>query len=150
MAPWQLPRTTSGSCFSSGFPFCRGEAGLVVTPLYGYFCHFFPLAPVVGIFSPLFFLLCISQISLHIILPSQPWSSSFLQPAWFFVSDLFGNLSSFILTMCPANYTSFSSNFILQVFHSHSLHSIFTPAILLIQLFSHTCSVVYVVAVGQS
>ena len=31
------------------FPFCRGEGSLVVTPLYGYF---FPLVPVVGIFSP--------------------------------------------------------------------------------------------------
>ena len=28
----------------------------------------------------------------------------FLQPSCFFVSDLFGNLSSFILTMCPAHF----------------------------------------------
>ncbi len=66
----------------------------------------------------------------------------FLQPSCFFVSDHFGNLSSFILTMSSpfhpaldyfANYTSFSSNFFSQVFHSSSLHS---P----IQLFAHTCS----------
>ena len=30
------------------FPFCRGEACLVVTPMYGYFCNLFPLVPVVG------------------------------------------------------------------------------------------------------
>ena len=55
----------------------------------------------------------------------------FLQPSCFFDSDLFGNLSSFILTMCPANFirlfnyfancTSFSSYFFSQVFHSPSL-----------------------------
>ena len=28
-----------------GFPFCRGEAGLVVTPLYGYVCIFLPPLP---------------------------------------------------------------------------------------------------------
>ena len=52
------------------FPLCRGEAGLFVTPMYGYFCNSFPLVPVVGLFSPLFFLLCLSQVSLHTILPS--------------------------------------------------------------------------------
>ena len=45
------------------FPFCRGESGVLVT-LYGYFCNLFPLVPVVGLFSPMFFLLCLSQISL--------------------------------------------------------------------------------------
>ena len=50
------------------FPLCRGEAGLFVTPMYGYFCNSFPLVPVVGLFSPLFFLLCLSQVSLHTIL----------------------------------------------------------------------------------
>ena len=34
-------------------PLCRGEAGLLVTSKYGYFCNLFPLLPVVGIFSPL-------------------------------------------------------------------------------------------------
>ena len=48
---------------------CRGDSGLLATPLYGYFCNYFPLAPVVGLLSPLF-LLCLSQISLHTILPS--------------------------------------------------------------------------------
>ena len=52
------------------FPLCRGEAGLFVTPMYGYFCNSFPLVPVVGLFSQFFFLLCISQVSLHTILPS--------------------------------------------------------------------------------
>ena len=73
----------------------------------------------------------------------------FLIPSCFFVSDLFGNLSSFILTMCPAHFIrlltilptmqalvpiSSLRSFILL------LSTFFTPAILLIQLFSHTCS----------
>ena len=72
----------------------------------------------------------------------------FMQPASFFVSDIFGNLSSFILTMCPVHSirlltilpnmqalvpTSSLMSFILL------LSTLFTPAILLIQLFSHTC-----------
>ena len=73
----------------------------------------------------------------------------FLQPSCFIVSDLFGNFSSFILTMCPAHFirlltilptiqalvpTSSRKSFILR------LSTLRTPAILLIQLFSHTCS----------
>ena len=50
--------------FFHWFPLCRGEAGLLVTPMYGYFCDSFRLVPVVGIFSQLFFLLCLSQIDL--------------------------------------------------------------------------------------
>ena len=50
----------------------------------------------------------------------------FLQPSCFFVSDLFGNLSSFILTLCPA--ISSGSYLFCQLI------------ILIIQLFSHTCS----------
>ena len=52
------------------FPLCRGEADLLVTTKYGYFRNLLPLAPVVGIFSTFFFLLCLSQISLHTVLPS--------------------------------------------------------------------------------
>ena len=71
----------------------------------------------------------------------------FLQPSCFIVSDLFGNCSSFILTTCPAHFTrlfcqlckllvptSSRRSFILRL----STHR--TPAILLIQLFSNTCS----------
>ena len=72
----------------------------------------------------------------------------FLQPSYFFLSDLFGDLSSFILTMCPAHFirlltilptvqalvpTSSLRSFVLL------LSTLLTPAILLIQLFSH-CS----------
>ena len=60
----------SAILFFLWFPLCRGEAGLFVTPMYGYFCNSFPLVPVVGLFPPLFFLLCLSQVSLHTILPS--------------------------------------------------------------------------------
>ena len=49
--------------------------------------------------SPSAFLRCLFTQSSHLScgLPR------FLQPSCFFVSDLFGNLSSFILTMCPAH-----------------------------------------------
>ena len=43
------------------FRLCRGEAGLLVTPKYDYVRNLFPLVPVVGLFSPLLFLLCLSH-----------------------------------------------------------------------------------------
>ena len=49
---------------------CRGEADLLVTPMHGYSCDSFPLVTIVGLLSPLFVLLCLSQISVHTILPS--------------------------------------------------------------------------------
>ena len=72
----------------------------------------------------------------------------FLEPSCLFVSALFGSLSSFIRTMCPAHFirlltilptiqalvqTSSLRSFILR------LSTLLTPAIFLIQLFSHTC-----------
>ena len=127
------------------FPLSRGEAGLRVTPLYSYFCNLFPLGPVVGLFFLCLLRSLFTQSShLSCGLPH------FLQPSCFFVSDLFGNLASFILTMCPAHVlltiqalvpTSSHRSFILR------LSTLLTPAILLIQLFSHTVLVVYVDAV---
>ena len=38
------------------FPLCRGEAGLLVTAKYGYFRNLLPSVPIVGLFSPFFFL----------------------------------------------------------------------------------------------
>ena len=73
----------------------------------------------------------------------------FLEPSCFFVLALVGSLSSFIRTMCQANFirlltilptiqalvlTSSRRSFILR------LSTLFTPAIFLIQLCSHTCS----------
>ena len=73
----------------------------------------------------------------------------FLEPSCFFVSALFGSLSSFIRTMCSAHFirlltilptiqalvpTSSRRSFILR------LSTLLTQAIFLIQLFSHTCS----------
>ena len=73
----------------------------------------------------------------------------FLQPSCVVFSDLFGNFSSFILTMCTAHFirlltilptmqalvpTYSRNSFILR------LSILRTPDILLIQLFSHTCS----------
>ena len=115
---------TREDLFFIWFPFCRREAGLVVTPLYGYFCNFPPLVPVVvGLFSALVFLLCLSQ----------------------------SDLSSFIPTMCPAHFIRILTSLptIPALVPTSSLRSsilllsaLLAPAILLIQLFSHrpTCS----------
>ena len=75
------------SLFFLWFPLCRGEAGLLVTPMYGYFCDSSPLVPAVGHFAPFIFLLCLFTQSSHLScgLPR------FLEPSCFFVSDLFGN-----------------------------------------------------------
>ena len=73
----------------------------------------------------------------------------FLDPSCFFVSALFGSLSSFIRTMCPAHFVRLLTNLstIQAVFPSSSRRSfilhistLLTPAIFLIQLFSHSCS----------
>ena len=85
--------------------------------------------------SPLFFLLCFSQISLTQSSHLSCGLPRFLQPSCFFVSDLFGNVSSFILIMCPAHFIrllttwptiSFSSNFFSLVVYSPSLHSLYS------------------------
>ena len=104
------------------FPLCRGEAGLVVTPLYGYFCNFFYwsvlLAFSLHFSSSSAFLISLFTQSSHLScrLPR------FLQPSCFFVSDLSGDLSSFILTMCPAHFIQ-----LLTIFHQwqHTLFHIF-------------------------
>ena len=54
------------SCF---FP-SVGVTLTVVILLYDYYRYFTPLLPIVDLLSPCFFLLCLSQISLHTILPS--------------------------------------------------------------------------------
>ena len=72
----------------------------------------------------------------------------FFHPHCFFDSDLFGNLSSFILSMCPVFFvplltilpTTQASVLIYSpwIFNIYILlSSLFTPAILPIQLFSH-------------
>ena len=120
--------------FSLWFPLCRGEADLLVTAKYGYFRNLLPLVSVVDIFSPFIFLLCLSQISLFT--HSSHLSGGlprFLEPSCFFVSALFGSLSSFIWSMCPAHFIRLltilptiqalvPTSFFLQVFHSSSLH----------------------------
>ena len=94
-----MKKTEMGILSFLWFPFCRGEAGLVVTPINGYFCNLFPLLHVVGLFlhfsSSSAFLRYLFTQSSHLCcgLPR------FLQPSCFFVSDIFGNISSFILTM---------------------------------------------------
>ena len=130
------------------FPLWRGEAGLLLTPRYGYFCKLLPLVLLLA-FSLHFssssaFLRFLFTQSSHLSygLPR------FLQLYCVIVSDVFGNVSYFILTMCPAHFfwlltilptiqalvpTSSLRYFILR------LSTLLTPAILLIQLFSHTC-----------
>ena len=130
------------------FRLFRDEAYLFVTPLNGYFCDFFHWSLLLA------FSLHFSSSSAFLkSLVIQSFHSScdllrYLQPSCFFVSDIFGNLSCFILPMCPAHLirlltilpniqalvpTSSRRYFIL-------LSTLFTPAILLIQLFAHTCS----------
>ena len=131
------------------FPLCRGEAGLLVTAKYGYFRDLLPSVPEVGLFSPFSsssaFLRSLFTQSSHLSYGLPP----FLEPSYFFVSALFDSLSSFIRTMCPAHFirlltilpttqalvsTSSRRSFILR------LSTFLTPAIFIIQLFSHTCS----------
>ena len=77
------------------------------------------------------------------------WSSSFSSIYCLCVSHLLGNISYFILTICPTHFTQFLT--ILptaqDLFRISSLRSFirrltipFTPSILIIQLFSHNCS----------
>ena len=129
-------RADTGSSFFLflPFPFCRGEAGhssLCCTATF-----VFSIAPCCW---PSLSTFLFSQVCLQTILPSQ--MGSFLQPSRFFISDLFGDLSSFILTMCPVHFIrlltvsptipNLSSNFFSQVFHSPSLHSLYTIRLLL-------------------
>ena len=136
--------------FSLCFLLCGVEAGLLVTPKYGYtfvICFHWSLLLACSLHSS-------SSSAFLISLFTQPSHLScglprFLKPSCFFVSDIFGILSSFILIMCPAHFirlltmlptiqalvpTSSRRSFILR------LSNLLTPAILLVQLFSHTCS----------
>ena len=117
-------------------PCCRGEAATFVI--------FFHLSFVSCLF-PLFFLLYLSLVSLQTILPSYLGSfSRFLQLLCCSVSDLrhsfffhYENVSSPLLFF-PANQASVTTSsfrsFILL------LSILFTPAILPIELLSHTRS----------
>ena len=108
------------------FLLCRGEADLTATFVICFHLSLL-LAFSLHFSSSSAFLRSLFTQSSHLScgLPR------FLEPSCLFVLALFGSLSSFIHTMCPfhpalnyyANYTSFSSNFFLQVFHSPSLHS---------------------------
>ena len=118
-------------------------------------CHFavrllsiFSIAPCCWPFSPLFFLPCLSYISLstqssHLC----RGLTRFLQPSYFLVSDIFRNLPSFIVTMCSAHFIRFTILPTIQYLDPTSflmffillLSTLFTLDILLIQLFSHTC-----------
>ena len=85
------------------FPFCTGEAGhssVRCTATFVYVHRSMLLA------FPLQFS-CSSAFDTSIFRQSFHLScaiSRSLQPPWLFVSDLCGNLSAFILTMCPAHF----------------------------------------------
>ena len=97
------------------FPFCRSAAGLLVTPLYGFFANVFHWSLLLDfslhfIFSSAFLGSLTAQSShLSCGLPRFPQSSCF------FVSDLFGNLLSFILTTCPAHFIRLL-NFVFKMY----------------------------------
>ena len=107
----------------------------VVTLLYGYFRYLFPLLPVVGLLSPIFFMsLCLSYLSSHnppiLAIGGLP---RFLQPSCF-LSHIFSAISSLLFLPCvqsisassSANYTRSSFDFFSYVFHFPSLHSVYT------------------------
>ena len=86
------------------FPLCRGEAGLLATPMYGYIVICFHWSPLLA-FSVHFssssaFLRSLFTQSSHL----SCGLARFLQPCCIFLSDLFRNLSSFILTMYIPTY----------------------------------------------
>ena len=104
----------------------------VVNQLYGYFYYYFPLLPVVGLSRQLsssyvFIIPHFKQFS-----PLSCGVPRFLELSCFFVSDLFGNISYFILTTmsspfhaafnCSANYTSLvrTSSLIIGISFSFS------------------------------
>ena len=101
------------------FPLCRGEAGLFVTPMYGYFCNSFPLVPVVGLFSPLFFLLCLSR---SLFTQSSHLSCGlprFLQPSCFIVQtrhNFVGEIRIFSVKIRINPYPSFRHRCIAKTF----------------------------------
>ena len=109
--------------FFVSFPFCRSEAGLVVTPLYGYFRDFLhcPLLLVVSLrfSSSSAFLRPLFTQSSHL----SCGLARFLQPSCFFVSDLFRNLSPF--TGCSIStvmrYSLLQDNSSLNLFTHQSL-----------------------------
>ena len=83
----------------------RGSGCSVITPLLNQFRYLFPLLPVVAFyfhfsFSPVFLRPLVTQQLFHLScgLPR------FLQPPRLLVSDLFGNPSSLILTVCPTHF----------------------------------------------
>ena len=75
----------------------------------------------------------------------------FLKPSCFFVSDLFGNLLSFILTMCPAHFIRFLPTMQALVPTPLADLSFSVSPLSLLRLFSLSCCshilVVYVDAV---
>ena len=58
-------KTNNMFLFFLPFPFCRGEAGQLSLRCTATFVICFQLLPVVGLFTPLFVLICLSCISLH-------------------------------------------------------------------------------------
>ena len=129
--------------------------GRVVTPLYDYFYYYFPWLPVVGLSLQLSSSYAFNRPLFKQSSPLSCGVPRFLEPSGFFVSDIFGNISYFILTIMSspfhpalnysANYTSLvptsSLRYIILL-----LSTLLTPVILLIQLFSRK-PMVYVVAV---
>ena len=127
------------------FPFYMGDARLLVTKLYGYVCKhkchwsllYVGLSLHYSFFSAFLRSLFTQPSHLSCDLPR------FLQPFYFFVSELFCNLSYFILTMCPTHFIRLLTNLpTIQALGPTSyvisliilLYTLFTLAILLIQV----------------
>ena len=91
-----------------------GARLVTITSLYSYYCYILPSLSVIGIFlhfsSSSAFLRSLFTQSSHL----NCGLPRFLQPSCFFVSHLFGDLSSFILTLCPALFTRLLFCLLLQ------------------------------------
>ena len=159
------PRSTATRVLSSSrSPYVRARH-VIRHPALRLLCSLFPSFPVFGLFPPLFFSFCLPWVSLQAIFPPSPrlytvvygcirlytQSSNlrrgltrFLQYPYFFVSYRFGNLFSFILTMCQANlanYASVGPTSSLKSFILLLLARLLTPDSMFIQLFCslHCC-----------
>ena len=122
------------------FPFCRGEAGnfsLCSTATFVIFSIAPHCWPFPHFSSSSAFLRSLFKQSSHL----SCCRPRFLQPPCSFVSDLFGNLSSFILTIWPAHFIQLltilpTMEALVPIsslrFFIPLLSILFTPAILLI------------------
>ena len=132
-------------------PLCRGEAGLywsLRSTATFLICFHWSLLLAFSLHFPSSsaFLRSLFTQSSHL----RCGLPRFLKPSCFFVSDLFGNLSSFILTMCPAHFIRLLTilptiEALVQTSSLIGLSFSFSPLSLLWLFFLSSCSHILVV-----